>query len=94
MPWTSRCPSEGILAGNFADFLTAVLTLASCFSAFALALIEFARRVSFLSAAFSSFNVRVKSVAQGKRQVAIEGSVAVRITLKNTWLMLVRFSYK
>jgi hypothetical protein len=63
MPWTSGCPSEGILPGSFADFLTAVLTLAGDFSAFAFTLIDFARRLSFLSAAFSSFNVRVESSA-------------------------------
>jgi hypothetical protein len=33
MPWTSRCPPEGVLTGSFPDFLTVVLTLAGGFSA-------------------------------------------------------------
>ena len=56
MPWTSRCPPEGILTGSFADSLTAVLTLAGGFSAFAFTLIDFARRLSFLSAAFTAMS--------------------------------------
>jgi hypothetical protein len=64
MPWTSRCPAEGIWTGSFADFLTAVLTLTGGFSAFAFTLIDFARRLSFLSAAFtpmSDFELAVVS---------------------------------